>query len=277
MDATTTLTYIPVSDAPLLTFIVTIAIAVAGWVIALVLQWWNIRREHQVEVRYDIYKQLVSSRRLVQDAISKLSSRTGTPFILMDSHMIPFDLKLEKDFKGVYIPYTEFECVFKGEQEWAKFVQTSMDSYFDYVRKYLSFMSVIEDWSAAVKSLLPTQKILFEEVNRINNEILEDLKTLQGYPQKYGHDWRTWERPLADAIVQRVSDNSFTVGVYISDFMTLIHNQLLSGYFGYRKSLRKTLYSQHKVLTQKGFEVKLREDREEIIKDLQAKGVLPIG
>ena len=57
--------------------------------------------------------------------------------------------------------------------------------------------------------------------------------------------------------------------------MTLIHNQLLSGYFGYRKPLRKTLYSQFKVLTEKGFEVRLEENREEIIKDLKTKGILP--
>jgi hypothetical protein len=47
-----------------LTLVATIVIALIGWIVALALQRWNIKKEHQVEVRYDIYKQLVTLRTL---------------------------------------------------------------------------------------------------------------------------------------------------------------------------------------------------------------------
>jgi hypothetical protein len=280
MEATTTLIQgASVADTTILHQVLqnvngTIVIAVSGWIFALLLQSWNIRQSHRVEVRYDIYKQLIFLYKPVQNAVSQLSAHTSAPFIQMDASMIPFNLKLEKEYKGTWMPYTESECVFEGEKKWSKFTQTLMDDYFDYIKKYISILYVIENWSAAVKPLLPTKKILHAEVDKINHEILEDLRILQGYAIKHGHDWRGWNQKEIEDILLRVSEKTYTIGAYLSDFLTLLHNQLLSGYFWYKKPLRRTLYPNYKVLTKKGIVVRLERKREKIIKDLREKGIL---
>ncbi len=85
------------------TLIATILVAVIGWIFALWLQSRNIKRQHQVDIRYDIYKQLVQLHKDVQDTLGRLSAISHPPFISMESSMIPFNLKLQKVHKDFRI------------------------------------------------------------------------------------------------------------------------------------------------------------------------------
>ena len=270
MPATTTAAHGLLQNIDVLTLVSTIAIAVIGWVVALLLQRWNIRKEHQVEVRHDIYKQMVSLHRNAQDAVSQLAAHSSSPFIQMESNMIPFKLNLKKEHKntGTWLPYTEAECLFEAEQHWNKFVQSLFGDYFDYGKKYLSLMYVLEDWSAAIRPLLGTKQVLNDENRRLQDEILKELQTLQMYASKNGHDWRTWNQKDVEASLERIKDNCYILGSYLGDFMTLLHNQLLSGYFWYKRPIRKTLDPNFKVLTKKGIELRLEKDHEQKLKHL---------
>ncbi|MDF1496906.1 MAG: hypothetical protein P1P90_02500 [Patescibacteria group bacterium] len=45
------------------------------------------------------------------------------------------------------------------------------------------------------------------------------------------------------------------------DLMVLIHNELLSSYFGHKRPTRRTLDPEYKVLTKKGIIVNLDKDK----------------
>ncbi len=236
----------------ILTISVTIAIAVLGWLISLFLQRKNIKDQHRIQVRYDIYKEFVKLRRETQDSINKLGGHASSPFILMSSSMIPFQVGLKKEYKDQWLPYSEQECLFEGEQKWNSFVKKLYDSYFDFSNNFLNVMYLTEDWASPLKRLLPVKQIFNEEVQKLKKNIQTNLSVLQSYPQTHGHDWRSWKQEEANLIIQNIGNDSMSVGMYLSDFMVLVHNELLSSYFGHKRPTRKTLDKKYKVLTKKG-------------------------
>ncbi|MFA6428174.1 MAG: hypothetical protein WCW02_01355 [Candidatus Buchananbacteria bacterium] len=239
-------------DINLYTFIATIAIAVLGWIFALWLQGKNIKQQHKIQIKYDIYKQFVQIHKEAQDTLSKLGASTGTPFILMESSMIPFDLKLKKQFKDVWLPYSESECVFEGEQKWTSYVQDIKRFYSEFSNKNVSLLYVFEDWTAALGSLIPAKDTLFKEISLLQKTINEQSDLLQMYSVKSGHDWRKWDRAEIQKIADNIRDGAYGIGCYLGDFMVLVHNELLAKYFKQKRLTRKTLDPKYKVLTMNG-------------------------
>jgi len=231
---------------------VAIAIAVIGWLIALLLQRRNIKQQHKVQIRYEIYKQFVQHRKEVQDSINKLSASSHSPMISMESSMVPFNLKLEKKFRDQWIPYSEQECLIEGENKWSSFVSELYDQFFDFNHESISFFYLFDDWAAALKSLLSTKNVFFTEVNKISNQIREQLVILRSYPTDHGHDWRKWDGEKIEKITQGISEQGMIIGYYFEDFMVLIHNELLAGYFRYKRPTRKTLDPDYRVLMKEG-------------------------
>lgn len=250
--------------------LVAITLPVIGWIISLLLQRKNLKDQHRVQIRYDIYKEIVLVRKEVQNSIIKLGSHMSSPMILMEVSMIPFKLNLKKEVNGVFVPWSEQECLFEGEKKWNDFVQKSFSLYFEFSNNFLKLLAISEDWAAALEPLLPTQNILSREVERLKNEIHNSLSTLQAYATNNGHDWRNWNTTEIDLLLNKVNDASFTVSSYLHDFMVLIHNELLSSYFKFNRQTRKTLDSKFKVLVKGEIIENLDEDlikKTEILKN----------
>jgi hypothetical protein len=231
------------------TLLITIAVSVAGWVIALLLQGRNIKHQHKVQVRYDIYKQFVQLHENIQNALSELGAGASTPFTLMESSMIPFNLNLKKEYKGIWLPYSEQECVFEGEKKWTNYVQEIGNSYLDLSGKYVSFLYIFEEWAAALNGLIPIKYILLKEIDRLQKIINEQTNVLRMYPVNNGHDWRKWDREEIENIVDNIKNSTYEIGSYLGDFMILVHNKLLAKYFKHKRLTRKTLDAKYKVLT----------------------------
>jgi len=236
----------------LYTLIATIATAVIGWLVALWLQGKNIKQQHKIQIKYDIYRQFVQIHKESQDTLSKLGASTGTPFILMESSMIPFDLKLKKQFKDIWLTYSESECVFEGEQKWTSYVRDIKRFYSEFNNKNVSLLYVFEDWTAALGSLIPVKDTLFKEISLLQKTINEQSELLQMYSVKNGHDWRKWDRTEIQKIADNIRDSTYGIGCYLGDFMVLVHNELLSKYFKQKRFTRKTLDPKYKVLTMNG-------------------------
>lgn len=235
-----------------LTIIITIVVAIVGWIFALFMQGRNIKHQQKATIRYDIYNQFVQLHKKIQGTLSSLNAKSSPPFILMRSSMIPFELKLKKEYKDNWIEYNEMECLLDGEKKWNSFVQELIQANIDFNNKYIDLLYLFGDWTAVLKPLLLTKGIFSKEIEILKAEISEDLSTLQMYTSKQNHDWRTWDQEQVNKITQRIGKNSLKIGMYIGDFMTLIHNNLLSKYFRQKKPIRKTLDLEYKVLTKKG-------------------------
>jgi hypothetical protein len=246
-----------ISNTDSLTIAITIVIAIFGWIFSLILQRWNVGHQHRVQIRYDIYKHFIKLHKDIQDKLSKLGAKSHPPFILMSSSMTPFELGLKKEYKGVWMTYSESECLFDGEQKWRSYVNDIIATNSDFSTEYLNLLYLFGDWAEPLKSLSVAKDSLMKEVNLIKSHISNDLNTLQMYSSNHGHDWRTWNQSEIKEIADRISRNSYTIGSYIGDFMALIHNELLAKYFKKKRPIRKTLDPQFKVLTKNGIEERL--------------------
>lgn len=234
------------------TLLATISVTIIGWLVALWTQNRNIKQQHKIQIKYDIYKQFVQIRKDIQDSIIKLGGSTIAPFALMDSNMVPFNLKLQKQYKDTWLPYNEPECVFEGEEKWTSYVQEIRNLYFEFSNKYIMLLGVFEDWAAALNSLMNIRNILYKEVERLRKNIEEQSGVLQIYSSKNGYDWRKWNRKEIEIIADNIKNSSYEIGCYLNDFMILVHNELLTKYFKQKRVIRKTLDSKYKVLTKKG-------------------------
>ncbi|MEK7641423.1 MAG: hypothetical protein AAB365_00330 [Patescibacteria group bacterium] len=235
-----------------LTLTVTILLAIIGWIFALLIQQWGTKQQHKIQVRYEIYKQFVQIHKEAQDAISKLNAHSSPPFILMESSMIPFKLGLKKQYKDMWLPYNEQECVFEGEQKWTAYTQELYSHYSKFSEKFLQFMYITEDWEAALEPILPAKNVLNKEIENQKRLIHSLISELSSYTSKHNHDWRKWDQKGVEKITQKISESAMSVGSYIGDFMVLTHNELLSSYFGHERRTRKTLDPSYKVLTKEG-------------------------
>lgn len=262
----------PKDTLDILTISVTIIIAILGWLISLFLQRKNLKDQHRIQVKYDIYKEFVSLRKEAQDSINKLGGSASSPLIIMSSSMIPFELGLKKEYKDQWIPYSEQECLFEGEQKWNSFVKNLYDLYFDFSNKFLDVMYLTEDWASPLKELLKTKQTFSEEVNKLKKNIKNNLDILQSYPHTNGHDWRNWNKEEIEKVIQAISNDTLSVGMYLSDFMVLVHNELLASYFKHKRPTRKTLDVKYKVLTKNGIvenvDWVLKEKTESMTNDL---------
>lgn len=240
------------ANTDLITLSVTIVIAIAGWIIALLLQRHNTKEQHKIQIRYDIYKQFVDLHKEAQDQLGKLAAQSRPPFILMESSMIPFQLGLKREYKGQWIPYSEQECIFEGQKKWTSFVQECFDLYSGFSNKLIQFMYVTEDWEAAISPLLPTKQVLHKEVEALKDKIHSNLNILQSYSSTSKQDWRSWNKDEIENTAQAISNDALAISSYFNDFMVLIHNELLSSYFKHERPIRKTLDPNYKVLTKNG-------------------------
>lgn len=230
------------------TLIATIILAIIGWLFSLWLQRKNLKDQHKTQIRYDIYNQLIQAKKELQEPLNDLGASVVTPFILMDSSMIPFTLKLKKQYKDSWCEYTESECLLDGEQKWNKYVSDIKDSASRFINKYIIFISIFEDWEAALSQLINTKNILAYEIQKLKKSIDGQADYFQTISSDQGHDWRNWNRKDLDARANDIRDSVLTIGSYINDFMVLAHNELMAKYFNHQRSKRITLDPKYKVL-----------------------------
>lgn len=242
--------------------LIAIILAILGWIVALWMQNKNIKLQLKTQIKYDVYKQLVVSHKETQDCLSLLMTRATPPFILMDSSMIPFNLKLKKEYKGQWIEYSETDCLLDGNKKWTDFISEVNKSYFDFTDKYVSMLYLLEDWMGAIKELSNIKDKFVKEIRIIQDQIRRDVDILQSQTKEF--DWRKWNREELNKISENIVNNTQTIGTYISDFMVLAHNNLISAYFDYVRPTRKTFDEKYKVLTKDGITINLETDPEKV-------------
>jgi len=242
--------------------LIAIMIAVVGWIIAIILQNFNIKQTLKTEIKYDIYKQLVILHKETQDLLANLIGKSSPPFILMESSMISFNLGLKKEFKGEWIPYTEMDCILEGKKKWDSFLSELMNTKFAFVDKYIGILYVFSDWMAPIKNLSKLKDTLVKEIDIKRSSIDKNLNSLQSLTAEY--DWRKWDQVKIKEILGNIQNNTQDIVMYLSDFMVLVHNELLSKYFNYRRPTRKTFDEKYRVLTKSGMVINLETDHQKI-------------
>jgi hypothetical protein len=244
--------------------LVILFLAVLGWGLTVWLQGRNNKENLKNQIKYDIYKQLVILYKDNNESLASLMAKTSSPFIMMESSMISYNLKLKKEYKGEWICYSEAECVLDGSKKWNLFIGEISNSYFDFSEKYNDILYMLEAWEAPIKNLNVSKESLLLEINKIKERVYKNINILQMYSTKNGYDWRKWKKEDVEKILDDININLMNVNPYFHDFMVLVHNKLLSEYFGYSRPTRKTLDKKYKVLTEKGFVINLEKDQNKI-------------
>ena len=230
--------------------IVTIFLAVSGWIVNTYLQQKNFKQEQKAKINFDIYSQLVSAHRELQNSIGPFNaSATVHPLKSMNAV-----------FEVDKFSLTEIKALRKGMKKHFDWVDTLLASEDDYHRSLFRFLYMTQDWTAPLGSLQRASEILSEETIRLNGLQKDHTEILCLYATKNGHDWRQWSDEDIHEHGGVVSGLVGDVSSYIDDFMVLAHNELLAPYYGHERMMRETADDTQKVLTKEGLEVRLKND-----------------
>ena len=241
--------------------IVTIFLAVLGWMITAWLQQRNVKDQQRAKISYDIYSQLVTAHKELQDAIGSLSASTQAPLILMRSKLIPLKIRHEIGDRALTPVVTEVECLHRGEVTYSDWIyQDLLPRNSLYLDKLSAFLYLTEDWAAPLASTEQALSVLRNEVSRLDSIIMEHISALQFYTLDHGNDWRKWDEDDVYRHGIVISDAMMLVRNYISDFMVIAHNDLLAPYYDYQRKVRKTHDDSYKVLTKEGLVTRIEDD-----------------
>jgi hypothetical protein len=250
-----------VDSVAIIALIVTIALAAIGWAISIWLQQKNHKQEQRAKINYEIYSQLVTAHKELQDAIASFNASTQAPLILMSAELIPLEIRQRLGDRALTPVVSEEECLHKGRVKYSNWIYDEMLAKHSKYQKNLStFMYLTEDWTAPLSSTRTALEALRSELSRLNVEIATHKGVLQRYATNNGDDWRQWNddevRGLGDAISAAVTN----ISNYISDYMVLAHNELLAPYYGHTRLVRKTYDDSYQVITKEGLVTRIEDD-----------------
>lgn len=226
--------------------IISILLVLIGWIFTIFLNRKNIKDQLKTQIKYDIYKQVTQIHHEIQGSLSKLSTASIFPFILMDSTFTVFKI----------IQKTELEALQEGWNAWNKHVKKALNDYSEFLNNYAKFLYFIEDWCGPLKKLKSAQKLLNEEIEKKREKIYKIISDCQTISIKRGYNWREWDKKEIEEIGNELTESVLNIECYLHDFIVLVHNELMAEYFKYKIETRKPQDKAYKVLTIKGFVTK---------------------
>ncbi len=243
--------------------IVTILLAVAGWIFTIWRQQRNFKQEQQAKINYEIYSQLVTLHKNLQDAIGSFNAATSPPIIQMRADLVPYEIQQQYGVLHGQKPIREHEVMFKATQRYSNWVyEELLGKHSQYMDEYVKFLYLTEDWTAPLSTTQHALSVLRKEIESLGDQIKVHLDTLQFYSGNNGDDWRNWNEDDLRSHGQSITDLVMTVSMYIHDFMVIVHNELLAPYYNHERPTRKTMDEELKVLTKEGLVVRIEDDPE---------------
>lgn len=241
----------------------TVILAFIGWGISMFLQQRNVKLQMRAQIGYDIYSQLVTAHKELQDAIATFNASTSAPLILMEAELIPLQVREQMGELALSTAVTEEECLHKGRVKYSNWLYQDMFAkYSKYREKLSAFMYLTEDWEAPLASAQHAIQVLRTELTRLDATMTVHKEELQHYAMNHGDDWREWDSEDVRRHGRAISDDVMLVSMYISDLMVIAHNELLASYYGHKRSVRKTLDDRFQVLTKEGLVTRIEDDPE---------------
>lgn len=222
--------------------IIIISLNIIGWFVVFKLNLRQQDKKIKDEAKMKVYNEFWSLRKHLQESSSGLMALIQSkPFILMDSTSILGSVtKNELD-------------ILKGEhqswQDWNEYMSELNTKINLFKAIHLDFLRNIEMWIHIMPKLEVAKDILFSEQTIINEKISEHYNFLQNLNVQ---KWKEWDQKEINSKSAKVWEDIVNFLFYVEDMMVLIHNNLVSPIFGYKKLIRKPTDYKFKVLTEDG-------------------------
>lgn len=226
-------------DWSLVVNIVLVVLVVVGWLISYRLNLRQQRENLKDGLKVKVYEAFWKSRGSIQNSFSSLSViiNFGPPFVLMKSIRVPG------------LEYDEWKEKEKAIKYYNDFLEKFWKSREVFMEEFMNFWRDLEMWMHIMPRLEKAKKVLTEEYQNNSNRIYKHYSYLSAL-NKY--DYEKWSQEDILKKGNEVHEDFFNFSCYVEDMMVLIHNELISPLFGYKKSARCPLDKKFKILTING-------------------------
>jgi len=184
-------------------------VAVLGWLFTVWLQNKNIKDNLKVQIKYNIYKQLVVVNKNIQVSMDKIA--TQVRFATINN----FDFSLEK---------------------WNLFVSNLKNTYFEFFDQYYSLLCVFDDWMVALASLQLSKKTMYEILNKEQENIFQQYILLETYASNKGINLVEWDKKDINNILGKIDGSIDKIQNSINPFMSECQKELIGESFDYEKT-----------------------------------------
>ncbi len=212
------------AHASLLT-LATLVLTVAGWVAIFVLGNRSAKIQLRNSAKLEMYKQLYA-----------LKSDIDKKAIMLGISLSPFALPFLGMGWAAKTPLTTATPVEKKTpgQIWLDYVSKIRKENSNFVDAYLRFWNEVNMWRAELSQLSEARDILFTELNSLSGEISKHAEYLTDLLLKNieSYDWTKWNQEIIKERASQIQDKFDMIAVtYLSDFIDLIHEELMEPIF----------------------------------------------
>lgn len=223
-------------------------LTIIGWFAVASLGIWAGKIHLRNSARLEIYKEIFKLKKNIDEKTINLG-------LTLSSFELPF-----KDMEYSESNNESLRRIVKNKnagQIWIEHFNIISQQTSEFTNAYLQFWNHLNIWRAELSSLSLATDVLFTELTDISKKIHEHNQDLLRY-QNENHKWREWDKVKIKQKADDIRTSFDETMAYLSDFMDLIHEELIRPIFGKKRTpridfnYRQTITS--KTLTREGIE-----------------------
>lgn len=210
--------------------ILSVIITVIGWVVVFILGMKQQKKHLRNTAKMKIYEEFCLLKKEIDKANIDLS-------IMLGKYGLPFlDMSFKKDKNNPIQANSNALTV------WQTYVSKLGNMNSNFTETYLKLWNHSEAWIGLIPQLKIAKKELFEiQLHSLSNELSKHIQYLQNQSMEEFY-WEKWSKEEIENKSDEVRNKFDEIACgYIDDYISLIHNRLISPIFGYKKHSVKTL------------------------------------
>ena len=140
---------------------------------------------------------------------------------------------------------------------WQNYIKKIYETRSEFTSSYRKLWKYCDVWIGLIHPLENTKNTLFKELGEAESKISPIIKILQDKTLDI-RNWESWDKTELEGILKTLSNElDITIFNYPEQFMTLVHNELVTPILGYKAKPfipKLTAGSKYKILTENGVE-----------------------
>jgi len=220
-----------------------ILIAIAGWLLQGYFERKSRAENIKNQIKYDIYSDIVNAYEDFVEKGTRLTdiSRLSSLLISMDA-----DLILGNVTKDPHYILTGNQAAIK---KWHEFIASSLEKRYAFLVSFQKFSHIFESWESVLASCKPAYEIATRKIGLLGEATYKYFTYLQSMDSQ---KWTTWNRKELEEVSNALHEKILIEPMYIYDLMVIIHNELVSEFFGHQRPARVPGDPNIEVLTKEG-------------------------
>lgn len=227
--------------------ILTIILTFFGWLVLLFMGIYHSKKSLKNEAKLKIYEEIMNFKKKIDKSFSIDLA------IKLSPHSIQAVLNDMENFENGNLNLIFGEKLEKSYLYWDRYIREIINSITNSHEDLLNYYTYLESWLGVIPNLKPVRDMWFNELKELYTKLWDFNSICISSPLGDPIGWKESLLIKAETIISEI--NEFTG--YTEDLNILLHDELISPIFGYKKRERDLSHVKSDIsyttLTKNGF------------------------